>query len=58
MPVVSDRNGFIKSTPGLYGFIWFERFGSDKKRTIINELLAFIGWNAIVQIGLIQGPIL
>ncbi len=28
----------------LYGIIWFERFGSDQKRTLMNELLSSISW--------------
>ena len=24
----------------LYGIIWFERFGSDKRRTLLNMLVA------------------
>ena len=34
-------------TPAFYSLIWYERFGSDKKRTIINKLLSSISWNAI-----------
>jgi hypothetical protein len=38
-----------------YGIIWMERYGSDKKRTIINQLVSsmcwvFITWNCTVQI--------
>ncbi len=28
----------------LYGIIWFERFGSDHKRTIMNKLLTSVCW--------------
>ena len=28
----------------LYGVIWFERFGSDLKRTLINKFVASICW--------------
>ena len=33
--------------PMFYSIIWYERFGSDKKRTIINQLVSEICWNAI-----------
>ena len=38
-----------------YSIIWIERFGSDKKRTIINQIVSsmcwtFITWNCTVQV--------
>ena len=49
-----------------YSIIWIERYGSDKKRTIINQLVAslcwtFITWNSTVQViklvRLLHGPL-
>ena len=49
-----------------YSIIWIERYGSDKKRTVINQLVAsicwtFITWNSTVQIiklvRLLYGPL-
>jgi len=34
-------------TPLFYCIIWFEKFGSDKKRTLINKLLTMNCWSAI-----------
>jgi hypothetical protein len=34
--------------PSLYGIIWFERFGSDSKKTLINQLFASICWHLMV----------
>jgi hypothetical protein len=34
-------------TPLFYCIIWFEKFGSDKKRTLINKLLTMNCWNAM-----------
>jgi len=34
-------------TPLLYSIIWYEKFGSDKKRTLINKLVAMNCWNTI-----------
>ena len=34
-------------TPAFYSIIWYEHFGSDKKRTIINKLVSSICLNAI-----------
>ncbi len=33
--------------PMFYSIIWYERFGSDMKRTIINQLVSAICWNVI-----------
>jgi hypothetical protein len=33
--------------PLLYSVIWFEKFGSDKKRTLINKLVSMNCWNTI-----------
>ena len=30
------------------GIIWFEKFGSDKKRTIVNKLMAALSWNSML----------
>ena len=35
-------------TPFLYAIIWYERFGSDHPRTLINQLVASTCWNGIV----------
>lgn len=32
----------------LYGVVWFERFGSDLKRTLINKFVASICWATMV----------
>lgn len=34
-------------TPLLGGIIWFEKFGSDRKRTLINMIVSSICWTAI-----------
>jgi len=42
--------------PLIYGIIWFERFGSDKKRTLINMLVSSTCWT-VIQCGvLLQVP--
>ena len=43
------------SIPVIYGIIWFERFGSDMKRILINRLVSsvcwsFFGWMLLAQI--------
>ena len=35
-------------TPFLYTIIWYERFGSDHPRTLINQLVASTCWNGII----------
>ncbi len=41
----------------LYGIVWFERFGSDAKRTLINQLFASICSYLIVTALCLQFPI-
>ena len=45
----------IFSPPLLFAIIWFERFGSDKKRTILNMFVNMNCWNciALVMLGLL-----
>jgi len=31
-------------TFGNFGIVWYEKFGSDKKRTLINKLFASVCW--------------
>ncbi len=47
--------GIIVTTPLTYGIIFYEKCGSDKKRTLVNKLIsslcyAIIAWNLIIQI--------
>ena len=37
-----------------YGIIWFERFGTDAKRSLLNKLVSNISWNGFVSIPLIE----
>jgi hypothetical protein len=37
----------IFCVPLFYSFIWYEHFGSDKKRTLINQLVAYI-WKIVI----------
>ena len=39
-----------------YGIIWFERFGSDKPRTLINQLFASVCWSGMFWMFLVQIP--
>ena len=40
--------------PFFFGIIWFERFGSDKLRTLFNKLVSSLCWNSLVFHGLLQ----
>ncbi len=46
----------VNVIPSLYGIIWFERFGSDSKRTLINQLFASVCWYLMVLILCLQTP--
>ena len=37
----------ILCIPLFYSFIWYERFGSDNRRTLINQLVSFI-WKIFI----------
>lgn len=40
----------------LIGILWFERFGSDAKRTIFDKIVSLMCWNGILWIFLAQLP--
>ncbi len=48
--------GIIVGPIVLYSIIWFERFGSDKKRTLLNMLFSMTCWTALTFIICIQVP--
>ena len=53
--VVFATVGIIFLIPLTYGIIWYEHFGSDKKRTLLNKFVsslcwAFMEWFLIIQI--------
>ena len=40
----------------LYGIIWYERFGSDSKRTLVNQIVSSICYQLIISIIILQLP--
>ena len=40
----------------FYGIIWYERFGSDQPRTLLNQQVASICWSGILWIILMEIP--
>jgi hypothetical protein len=40
--------------PGAYGVIWYEHFGSDHKRILLNRLVSSICWSGIEYYTLVQ----
>jgi hypothetical protein len=40
----------------LYGIIWFERFGTDLKRTLIDQLFASVCWYLMTAVLFVQIP--
>ena len=44
--------------PILYSIIWYEKFGSDKKRTVLNKLVSSICWASICYAIFCQIPLL
>ncbi len=43
--------------PLLYGIIWYEKFGTDLKRTLINQLFGSICWYLLISIVILQFPV-
>lgn len=44
----------IVLVPVLYSIIWYEKFGSNKRKTIINYFLSSICWNLIIWLLTVQ----
>ena len=42
--------------PFLYGIIWYEKFGTDSKRTLLNQLVSSICWKLIFIVLFLQFP--
>lgn len=40
----------------LFGIIWYERFGRDQARTLINQQVASICWSGILWLLLVEVP--
>ena len=40
-----------------YGVIWYDRYGIDMKRTLMNKLVTSICWASIINIPLLQVPV-
>jgi hypothetical protein len=47
-PILQTLSAFL-----AYGIIWYERFGTDNKRTLMNKLISLGLWASIVQLPLI-----
>lgn len=45
--VIFSFFGSVVLVVSLYGIIWYERFGSDNKRTLINKLVSAQCWSTI-----------
>jgi len=43
------------AVPGFYSIIWFEKYGSDKKRTLINKLFSSSCYAGIYSMVVVQG---
>jgi hypothetical protein len=52
--VVSYFISAIAIIPLAYGIIWFERYGSDHKRIILNRIVSSICWSGIEYYSIVQ----
>ena len=46
--IITSLLNFFVLTPFLHAIIWYEQFGSDHPRSLINQLVASTCWNGIV----------
>jgi hypothetical protein len=46
--------GIIFGPPILLSIIWFEKYGSDKKQTLINIIFAYCCWTSLKYIFLVE----
>ena len=54
--VIFSIVGSFIITPLLYGIIWYEQFGSDNKRTLLNKFVSSLCWACLRYIFLCQIP--
>ena len=47
-PIAASVLNLIAVTPMYYAIIWFEKYGTDHRRSLLNKLVASTCWNAIV----------
>ena len=47
LSVIFSFLGLVILVLSLYGIVWYERFGSDNKRTLINKLVSAQCWSTI-----------
>ena len=40
--------------PGMYGIIWYERYGTDLKRILLNMIVSSLSWVGIVWYAILQ----
>ena len=48
--------GIVAGPPALYSTIWFEKYGSDRKRTLINMLFSVTSWTCLGFLIFVQIP--
>ena len=47
LAIMASLVNIVLVTPLAYSIIWFERFGSDMRRTFMNQTVAAICWNIV-----------
>ena len=56
LSVIFSTVGTLLLIPLLYGIIWYEKYGSNNKRTLLNKLVSAWCWASIEYILLCQVP--
>ena len=47
-PIAASVINMVAVTPLYVAIVWFEKYGTDQRRSLLNKLVASTCWNAIV----------
>ena len=47
--IISSMFNILFFTPLYFAIAWYEKFGTNQNRTLINQLVSSVCWNAILQ---------
>jgi hypothetical protein len=48
LAILTSLLNIVFVTPISYSIIWYEKYGSDHRRTLLNQLVASICWNIVI----------
>jgi tryptophan-rich sensory protein len=48
LAILASLINLVFVTPISYSITWYERYGSDHRRTLLNQLVSSICWNIVI----------